>query len=127
MTSLFLSIILAGMHNPKMPKMIDISSVISNLSKSLGFETRMIELSVQKRWHEIMGENIANHTRPGEIRYKKLYINVDNPLWMHHLLFFKEEMLKKVNDLIGREVVSEIRFKLGIDAETSQDPKGAVA
>lgn len=106
------------MHDPKM---INISSVINNLSKGLGFEAKMIELSIQKRWSEIMGENIAHHTRPEQIRYKKLYIKVDNTLWMHQLLFLKEEILRRVNGSIGREIVNEVRFKLGIDDNTRQD------
>ncbi len=105
-----LSIIVHPMHTPKM---IDISSVINNLSKSLGFEQKMVESSLQKRWGEIMGEKIANHTIPGQIRYKKLYIEVDNPVWMHQLLFLKDEILNRVNRTIGREIINEVRFKLG--------------
>lgn len=100
------------MHDPKM---VDISSVINNLSKSLGFETKMVELSIQKRWGEIMGENMANHTRPEQIRYKKLYIKVDNSIWMHQLLFLKEEIIRRVNCSIGREIIKEVRFKQGLD------------
>lgn len=121
LTSSLLSIILHQMHKPKMPNMTDISSVIKNLSKSLGFEQKMVELSIQKRWNEIMGENIANHTRPGQIRYKKLYIEVDNSVWMHQLLFLKEEVLSRVNRSIGREIIDEVRFKLGLNDYTGQD------
>jgi len=95
------------------PKMIDISSVINSLSMSLGFEQKMVESSIQQRWEEIMGEKIANHTIPGQIRYKKLYIHVDNPVWMHQLLFLKDEILNRVNCTIGREIINEVRFKLG--------------
>lgn len=103
------------------PKMIDISSVISNLSKSLGFEQKMVESSLQKRWGEIMGEKIANHTIPGQIRYKKLYIEVDNPVWMHQLLFLKDEILNRVNRSIGREIINEVRFKLGTGRDNHTD------
>ncbi|MBI5746942.1 MAG: DUF721 domain-containing protein [Nitrospirae bacterium] len=113
-----LSIIFHEMHTPKM---IDISSVINNLSKSLGFEQKMVELSIQKRWGEIMGGKIANHTMPGQIRYKKLYIEVDNPVWMHQLLFLKDEILNRVNRSIGREIINEVRFKLGTGRENHTD------
>ncbi len=101
--------------------MIDISSVINNLSKSLGFEQKMVESSLQKRWGEIMGEKIANHTMPGQIRYKKLYIEVDNPVWMHQLLFLKDEILNRVNRSIGREIINEVRFKLGTGRDNHTD------
>jgi predicted nucleic acid-binding Zn ribbon protein len=103
------------------PKMIDISSVINNLSKSLGFEQKMVESSLQKKWGEIMGEKIANHTIPGQIRYKKLYIEVDNPVWMHQLLFLKDEILNRVNRTIGREIINEVRFKLGTGLDKHTD------
>lgn len=95
--------------------MTDISTLINNLSRGLGFETKMIEMSIQKKWAEIMGENIAHHTRPEQIRYKRLYIKVDNTLWMHQLAFLKEEILRRVNYSVGREIINEVRFKLSID------------
>ncbi|MEK6576256.1 MAG: DUF721 domain-containing protein, partial [Nitrospirota bacterium] len=75
----------------------------------------------QKRWGEIMGEKIANHTIPGQIRYKKLYIEVDNPVWMHQLLFLKDEILNRVNRSIGREIINEVRFKLGTGPDNYRD------
>ncbi len=65
-----------------------------------------------------MGEAIAENAQPAAIRGKLLVVNVSSSIWMQQLQFNKKEMLKKINDALGKQLVNEIKFKVGpVDKE----------
>ncbi|MBI4715576.1 MAG: DUF721 domain-containing protein, partial [Nitrospirae bacterium] len=53
------------------------------------------------------------HTRPEEIRFKKLHLVVDSSAWMQQLTFFKKEIIEKVNTAFRTEMVRDLRMKVG--------------
>ena len=60
-----------------------------------------------------MGEPIATHTRPDQIRFKKLTIFVHNSVWLQQLTFLKPVLLQKVNTMAGESLVTEIVLRIG--------------
>ena len=96
-----------------------LGSILSGLSKRLGLESRMLELRVQRRWRDIVGEPMASHTWPAQIRFKKLYLIVRNPVWLQQLTFLKPALLAKLQAELGTGSVTEIAFRVGeIPSET---------
>ena len=88
-------------------------AILSGLAKRLGLETRLLELRLQHHWHEIIGEPIASHTWPTQIRFKKLYLVVPNSVWLHQLTFLKPTLLAKLRDRAGTELIGEIVLRVG--------------
>ncbi len=66
---------------------------------------------LKSKWKECVGAPIASHTSPSFISKKKLYIDVDSPVWANQLNFLQEEIIKKINEFFNKEVVKEIFFK----------------
>ena len=98
-------------------------SILSGLSKRLGLESRMLELRLQRRWRDIVGEPMASHTWPAQIRFKKLYLIVRNPVWLQQLTFLKPALLTKLQTESGTESVTDIAFRVGeIPDETGASP-----
>lgn len=98
-------------------------SILSRLSKRLGLESRMLELRLQRRWRDIVGEPMASHTWPAQIRFKKLYLIVRNPVWLQQLTFLKPALLTKLQTESGTESVTDIAFRVGeIPDETGASP-----
>ena len=60
-----------------------------------------------------VGEVIARNARPGAFKGKLLLVNVTSSTWAHQLQFLKKDIIKKVNDALGKELVEEIKFKIG--------------
>jgi hypothetical protein len=88
-------------------------TILSGLSKRLGLESRLLELRFQHRWREIIGEPIASHTWPAQIRFNKLYLTVQNSVWLQQLTFLKPTLLAKVNAEAGTDCVTEIVLRVG--------------
>jgi hypothetical protein len=100
-------------------------AILSGLAKRLGLETRLLELRLQHDWHEIIGEPIASHTWPTQIRFKKLYLVVQNSVWLQQLTFLKPTLLAKLHDAVGTELIGEIMLRVG--EIPSPEPAAAAA
>lgn len=98
-------------------------TILSGLAKRLGLESSLLELRLQQRWRDIMGEPIGSHTWPDRIRFKKLYLVVRNSVWLQQLTFLKPALLEKLQAHAGRDAVSEIVLRVG--EIPSQDPSTA--
>lgn len=79
-----------------------------------------MEWRLRRHWLEIAGEQIAAHTRPDQIRFKKLYLIVGNSVWLQQLMFLKPALLEKINEAAGSQLVSDIIFRVG---EVSSEPR----
>ena len=105
------------------PRTLDsFGSILSGLSKRLGLESRLLELRLQRRWHELVGEPMASHTRPAQIRFKKLYLVVRNSVWLQQLTFLKPALLTKLQAEFGTDCVTDIAGRVGeipADSEAS--------
>lgn len=88
-------------------------SILSGLSKRLGLESRLVELRLQHRWRDIVGEPMASHTWPAQIRFKKLYLIVRNSVWLQQLTFLKPALLTKLQAASGAESVTDIACRVG--------------
>ena len=98
-------------------------NILTGLSKRLGLESRLLELRLQHRWRDIVGEPMASHTRPGQIRFKKLYLVVRNSVWLQQLTFLKPALLTKLQTESGTESITDIAFRVGeIPDETETSP-----
>jgi predicted nucleic acid-binding Zn ribbon protein len=89
------------------------STILSGLAKRLGLQTHLFELRLQQQWREIIGEPIASHTWPSQVRFKKLHLIVRNSVWVQQLTFLKPTLLAKLNEQAGSEFITDIAFRVG--------------
>jgi predicted nucleic acid-binding Zn ribbon protein len=85
-------------------------SVLSSVFKNLGVEEKIKLESLKRQWNDIFGEPLSLHTFPADIKDGELLINVDSPVWLQQLKFFKQEILKKLRAY----AVGEIKFRHGM-------------
>lgn len=88
-------------------------TILAGLAHRLGLESKLFEARLRRQWPDIVGEAIATHTRPDQVRFKKLYIFVHNSVWLQQLTFLKPVLLQKVNQLAGQPLVTEIVLRIG--------------
>ena len=84
-----------------------------NLLKSIrtGSDAQLVE--VWELWDDVVGETIAKNARPAAFKGKLLLVEVSSSTWMHQLQFLKADIIEKINDAFGKEMVDEIKFKIG--------------
>ena len=64
-------------------------------------------------WNSAVGDVVAKNTRPAAFKGRLLLVHVVSSTWMHQLQFLKTDIIAKVNDALGKDMVGEIKFKIG--------------
>ena len=68
------------------------------------------ETSLVAAWPEMMGPAVANRTRQLYIREKKLFIRVESSVLKNELVMIRSQILEKMNERAGSQVLEEIVF-----------------
>jgi hypothetical protein len=101
-----------------------VSSVLTGLARRLGLDAKLLEQRLRRRWPEVVGEHIGTHTRPEQIRFKKLYVTVESSVWLQQLMFLKPALVDKINAEAAREVVTDLVFRVGDIARDAPEGEG---
>ena len=64
-------------------------------------------------WEKAVGPQVAAQSRPDNLKRDILIVKVSSSVWMQQLHFLKQEIIGKVNDLIGKSSIRDIRFCIG--------------
>ena len=104
-----------------------VAVVLDGLARRLGLESKLLESRLRRQWADIVGEQIAAHTRPEQIRFKKLLIHVRHSVWLHQLTFLKPILLQKINAGAGAPLVTELVLRIGDVMDDAQNPETSVA
>ncbi len=70
------------------------------------------EIKIFSSWYEIVGERMAEHTRPANISNRILFVEVDDPLWLSQLKYMKQDIIEKIDTKIKSDLFKDIRFFL---------------
>lgn len=108
-----------------MARRIDkLSVTLGRILKAHGLEGRLCEYRILGSWEKTVGAAIARHAQPQSVQGKKLTVIVDSPAWMQQLSLLKPELVKKVNEHFGRNIIRDIILRLGeiTASETTLEP-----
>lgn len=86
-----------------------IGNIIKGFIKDYSLEGGLTFQKLKNQWPNLVGQTIASHALPDIIKGKTIFITVDTPQWMHHLNFYKQEILEKLKDY----KIENVRFKIG--------------
>jgi predicted nucleic acid-binding Zn ribbon protein len=76
----------------------------TNPSLAQGLE----EARILALWPQVVGPAIAKRSRAVELRGKKLVVEVDHPIWKQQLLTNKTVVLKKFEEVLGSNLISDL-------------------
>jgi predicted nucleic acid-binding Zn ribbon protein len=87
-----------------------IGESIQSLFKQLGHEDKIKQYQVIQEWKKIVGEEISQVARPERIQDKSLIVRVASMSWRTELQMQKRQILQKIRDKVGDNVIVDIRF-----------------
>ena len=89
-----------------------IGDLIRGRLATLGLARKIKEASVTVSWPELVGPEIAAHTRVIKLEAGKLLVAVDEPTWRQELSYQKQMIREKINSSLGEgeRLVDEIMF-----------------
>lgn len=88
-----------------------INTVLTSVLHELGLGQRMKQQRALEVWSDVVGERIAKAAKAERIERGKLTVRVSKAPWRNELLFLKKEIIAKLNNALGEEVVKEIQFR----------------
>ena len=103
-----------GRGSLAMRQPVSINRVMKTLLEELDLDTRLQEVRIFAEWKEIVGEAVAQHAVPQEIKNGVLTVTVDSSVWLTELSrFYRHDMLSKIKERFGETLVRRITLKIG--------------
>lgn len=63
-------------------------------------------------WTDIIGERLATHSRPSDIKGQVLIVAVDHPGWMTHIRMAEREVIRKIQKRFPQLGIITVAFQL---------------
>lgn len=81
---------------------------------ALGLKERLHAEEVLRAWHEVVGEFVAKHSCPQQLKDGVLTVRVLQPTVLFELdRVWKREILAKLKERFGKSAVREVKFRIG--------------
>src|SRR6202011_151158 len=90
-----------------------IGAAMQPLLDRLDREGHFAIVRLAKAWPEIVGETIARRTEIVSLKFHTAVVKVSGAMWIQELNLMKSQILARVTDRIGDDVVRELRFVQG--------------
>ena len=87
-----------------------IGQIVWNVLRSRGYEKAVKEQMVVQSWGEIVGERIALEAKAVSVENGAVFVHVPSAAWRNELTFLKADLLKKIHDFTGKQVIQDIIF-----------------
>ena len=87
-----------------------LKAILERIIKRKGWEKRLKENILLASWEKLFSPPVSRVAKPLKIESGRLYLQVKEPAWKSELSFQKLEILKKLNEFSGAEIVREIHF-----------------
>lgn len=96
-----------------MDKPAPLGTILQQTIEASRMDVNLDAYRLWQQWKKVVGPAIAENTQPEVIKGKLLLVNVSSSPWMQQLQFLKPELIEKLNETLGKELVGDIRFKIG--------------
>ena len=93
------------------PGVRTIGDAMQELIRTLGIDGKLRQYEVVERWPELVGEQISRVATADRFDGSTLYVRVKYAPWRNELVFLKNDLIGKINGVMGEEIVHDIVFK----------------
>jgi len=83
---------------------------IDLMLKKFGIDNAVSQNKALNIWNDIVGKTVAKNTEPDRVEHGVIIVKVSSPTWRQELYFQKKEIIEKINNTIGKNVIRDIRF-----------------
>jgi predicted nucleic acid-binding Zn ribbon protein len=89
---------------------IPIKEVLLKALREQGLETPLLQKRLIDAWPIVMGDSIASFTDNLVIRNQTLFVHLTNSALRMELSMQRQDIVCRLNDHVGSQVIAEIRF-----------------
>ena len=87
-----------------------LGEVLRRLLGSWGVDGKVREQGAVHRWSQVVGPRIAAHTEAIRVADGKVYVRTTSSAWKTELVFIKAEIIDRLNQSVGKQVIRDIIF-----------------
>ena len=92
----------------------EVADEVGDVLKGFGLQEKFTENEVRAAWKDVVGEFIAQHTRPHSLLGRVLEVRVVQPSILYTLeREMKPRILSKLQAQFGRKAIHEVKFRIG--------------
>jgi len=88
-----------------------ISRLIEGALRQYGLHDRMEERAALLRWREIVGDEIATHSRAVDLVDGVLVLEADHGAWRQEVTMLVPMIIQKFNAMFGEGTVTDIQWR----------------
>lgn len=91
----------------------DVQNIKDLIMKNLreqGLETPLLQKRLIDAWPTIAGDMVASYTDNLYIRNQTLFVHLTSPALRSDLSMMQQELVRKLNEHVGSQVIANIRF-----------------
>ncbi len=92
--------------------MIDVARLLPKLLNATGANPEMAEIAAKIAWTRAAGDGLRRHAIPFRLFRKTLVVSVGDIIWQKQMQSMSTELVSRINQLLGREVVEDIEFRI---------------
>ena len=87
-----------------------VDELILRMLRVQGLETPLLQKRLVDSWPEVAGPLITRYTLNTYIYNQTLFVRLSNPALRSDLSMMRQELVKKLNAVVGEQVITDIRF-----------------
>jgi hypothetical protein len=92
----------------------NVQAAVKGALHRLNLDAKMKGYAAWGVWEKAVGETIAQQAQPAFMRGGVLFVKCASSAWMQQLQFMKGQICAQLNQLLGKEVIKDIRFQMGM-------------
>lgn len=101
------------MKREKNKEFTHIGNILNTVIRSCRLGTDSGMTQIWSLWNSAVGDLIAENAQPAAIKGSHLIVHATSSSWVQQLQFLKKDIIKKINTAYGKDLVEEIKFKIG--------------
>jgi len=88
-----------------------VSGILKTVLRQCGLDDRLEERGPLNAWKDVVGEEIAQHSKAVDINEGVLILEADHGAWRQELTLLLPMIINKFNALYGEGTVTEIQWR----------------
>ena len=89
---------------------LPLADVLNQFLRQEGLETPLLQRRLIEAWGTVAGQWVEKYTAEKFIRNQTLFVRLMNPALRSDLSMMKTELVGKLNEAVGAQVIMDIRF-----------------
>lgn len=81
------------------------------MMRDQGLETPLLQKRLMDSWASVVGEDIAQYSKPICIRNQTLYVEVANPALRSDMYMWRSRLVMLLNEQVQAQIITDIVFK----------------